>query len=149
MKFVLKNSGTKEDAEDLYHDSVIILIEKLQSDNFVLTASIKTYLVAIAKNIWLKRLYMKKNKIQISIDADEFCNLFDEDIDKEKSFFDKFQDYILQITDHCQEIIEDYLSKKNNEELFKKYGYKSKESYQTQKHKCIQQIKKFRNKELA
>lgn len=148
LKFVLKNSGSKEDAEDLYQDSIIILIEKMQNDNFVLTASLKTYLVAIAKNLWLKKLHLRKNITKISIDSNLLYDELEEDIKNEKSIIEKFQEYILKITDHCQEIIEDYLTKKNNENLFLKYGYKSKESYQTQKNKCIKQIKKFRNEEL-
>ena len=54
-RFVLNNSGQTEDAEDLFQDTMLVLIEKLRQDNFELTASIKTYIMAIAKNIWLKK----------------------------------------------------------------------------------------------
>lgn len=53
-RFVINNNGTTNDAEDIFQDTMLILVEKLRKDNFVLTASLKTYTMAISKNLWFK-----------------------------------------------------------------------------------------------
>ena len=54
--FVLNNNGSFDDARDLFQEAMITLYEKVQSDSFVLSCQIKTYLFSICKNLWLKRL---------------------------------------------------------------------------------------------
>ncbi|MDG1870839.1 MAG: hypothetical protein P8I78_02620, partial [Flavobacterium sp.] len=45
--FILNNNGRTDDAEDIFQDTMIVLLEKLRQDDFMLTASIKTYIMAI------------------------------------------------------------------------------------------------------
>jgi DNA-directed RNA polymerase specialized sigma24 family protein len=53
--YITQHQGKVEDAEDIFQEAVIVLLQKVRTPNFVLTASLKTYLFAIAKNSWLKR----------------------------------------------------------------------------------------------
>src|SRR4028118_1813950 len=54
--YIQKNQGNNADAEDIFQESIIVLFEKIDSPDFILTSSLKTYLFAIARNLWLKRL---------------------------------------------------------------------------------------------
>ncbi|MFM7765815.1 MAG: RNA polymerase sigma factor, partial [Sphingomonadales bacterium] len=54
--YVIKNQGREEDAEDLLQDALIVLWQKVQQGNFVLSSKLSTYMMAICKNLWLKRL---------------------------------------------------------------------------------------------
>ena len=55
-KYILNNKGKSEDAEDIFQDSLLILYEKLHSDNFEAYTCLGNYIVGISKNLWLKRL---------------------------------------------------------------------------------------------
>ena len=55
-RFVLNNSGTEEDAKDIFQEGLIVLYEKVSVPDFVQTSSLKTFLHAICRNLWLKRL---------------------------------------------------------------------------------------------
>jgi len=46
-KFVQNNNGNEADAEDLFQDAMMVLVEKLRQDQFQLTASIDAYVYAI------------------------------------------------------------------------------------------------------
>jgi len=48
-RFVINNNGTTNDAEDIFQDTMLILVEKLRKDNFGLTAFLKTYIMAISQ----------------------------------------------------------------------------------------------------
>jgi RNA polymerase sigma factor (sigma-70 family) len=67
--FVVQNRGSHADAEDIFQEAVMVLLEKVRQPNFELTSSLKTYLFAIAKYTWLKRLREQPGIMQIeSID---------------------------------------------------------------------------------
>lgn len=59
-KYIKANSGTSDDAEDIFQDALVILCKKVQQGNFVLTVPLKIYLMAIVKNCWLQQLRQRK-----------------------------------------------------------------------------------------
>ncbi len=61
-RFVLNNSGTEEDAKDIFQEGLIVLYEKVVVPDFVQTSSLKTFLHAICRNLWLKRLRRSNRK---------------------------------------------------------------------------------------
>jgi RNA polymerase sigma factor (sigma-70 family) len=61
--YIKQNLGSNQDAEDIFQEAIIVLLQKVRQADFVLTSSLKTYLYAIAKNLWLKRLRDNKMKI--------------------------------------------------------------------------------------
>src|SRR5687768_4001830 len=61
--FIKQNCGNNEDAEDIFQEAIIVLLQKVRQSDFVLTSSLKTYLYAVAKNLWLKRL--RDNNLRI------------------------------------------------------------------------------------
>ena len=147
--FVTNNNGRKDDADDIFQDTMMVLVEKLRQDNFQLTASLKTYIMAISKNLWLKRLRTAYRETEFT---DEHDNQFFEDInlaiEKEKTYADKLQTYLHKITKHCQGLIHDmFFKEKAIEQIQKEYGYSTKHNAQNQKHKCVSQIKKVKELE--
>ncbi|MDB5257215.1 MAG: subfamily polymerase sigma-24 subunit, partial [Chitinophagaceae bacterium] len=55
-RYIHQHGGTREDAEDLFQETVIVLIRNIKRDSFQLSSSMKTYLYAINKNLWLKKV---------------------------------------------------------------------------------------------
>jgi RNA polymerase sigma factor (sigma-70 family) len=148
--FVTNNSGQKDHAEDIFQDTMLVLIEKLRLDNFELTASIKTYIMAIAKNLWLKQLRTRYRKVEFT---EQYDNKFFEDInssiEQERTFRDKLQNYLHQITKHCKGLIHDiFFKEKAIEQIQKEYGYSTRHNAQNQKHKCIEQIRKVKEADV-
>ena len=60
VKMVTSNSGSEEDAQDLFQDAVMVIFEKARSNKLSLTSSLYTYLYAICRNLWLKKLRKKR-----------------------------------------------------------------------------------------
>src|SRR6187549_2153736 len=59
-KLVITNSGTEEEARDVYQDALIVFWQKATSGNLVLTSKISTYVYSICQNLWRKELDRKK-----------------------------------------------------------------------------------------
>lgn len=50
------NNGDADDAKDVFQDSLIILFNKVRQPDFQSGSSLKTYLYAVCRNLWLKKL---------------------------------------------------------------------------------------------
>lgn len=145
-RFVIHNNGRTADAEDIFQDTMMVLLEKLRQDDFQLTASIKTYIMAISKNLWLKRLRTAYRETEFTDKHDtKFYEEINLAIENERSYADKLQGYMHKITKHCQGLIHDmFFKEKAIEQIQKEYGYSTKHNAQNQKHKCVEQIRKVK-----
>lgn len=144
--FVTKNQGTVSDAEDLFQDAMLVLVEKLRQDHFQLTASINTYVYAICKNLWYKKL--RDRSYQLSLDEVQdvdFLQSISMAIEDEKGYAERLQGYLTKITDHCNRLIHDlFFRQKAMEEIQRTYGYTTRHNAQNQKHKCVEQIRRVK-----
>jgi RNA polymerase sigma factor (sigma-70 family) len=144
-KFVTRNSGTAADAEDVFQETILVLLDKVPKEDFVLTSSIKTYIRAVASNIWLKRLREARRAARVDLDYELQDMTLAEWEEKEVS---KTQRNILQrlfqrMTRHCVIFLtKTFLSGASREKLIEEMGYKNPHTFDNQKYKCLEQARK-------
>lgn len=68
--FILTNSGRKEDAKDIFQESIIVVLRKIKEPDFKLTSKISTYVYSINRNLWLKYIRDKMGR-EVNIIDDE------------------------------------------------------------------------------
>ena len=54
---VLNNTGTADDARDIFQEAMIVLFEKATSGSFELNCQLKTYIYSVCRRLWLKKLH--------------------------------------------------------------------------------------------
>jgi len=144
--FVLNNNGSFDDARDVFQEAMITLYEKVQSNSFVLTCQIKTYLFSICKHLWLKRLHQlgkysgplssQEETISIEQDMREF--------DKKEASFEIMHRSLNSLGEPCKSLLEGYyLNKKGMHELAADFGYTNADNAKNQKYKCLMRLKKL------
>lgn len=147
--FVQNNSGNQADAEDLFQEAMMVLVEKLRQDDFQLTASIDTYVYAICKNLWFKKLRDKTYELSVDeLQSFDFLNSINDSIEDEKTYLEKLKSYLRKITGHCNRLIHDiFFKEKAIDQIQKDYGYSTRHNAQNQKHKCVEQIRKVKEQD--
>ncbi|MES2478013.1 MAG: sigma-70 family RNA polymerase sigma factor [Bacteroidota bacterium] len=147
-RFICHNNGNARDAEDVFQDAMMVLVQKIRNDHFRLTASMGTYIMAISKNIWLNRL--RNSKRQEEKSDKYFKTVFmevDEAIDQERFYKSQLQKYIYKVSKHCQAVIDDVFFKgKTTEQIQNDYGYSSKQNAANQQYKCVEQLRRQHRK---
>ncbi len=144
-KFVRRNSGTVADAQDVFQETIIVLLDKVPKKDFILTSSIKTYITAVASNIWLKRLRDSKRFTGLQLDYELEDMTLAEWEQKEES---KMQHNLVQrlfdrLTRHCVIFLtKTFLSGATREKLMDEMGYKNSHTFDNQKYKCLEQARK-------
>ncbi len=142
--FILKNNGTENDAKEIYQDAFMVVYQKIMDGRFQATAAIKTFLFAVARNLWFKNL--RDNKLGITEDVEQLQiadveNTYDWEVDEQEK---QVMAQISQLGLGCQKILElYYFHKKNLKAIAEEMGYKSEKNARNAKYKCMQQLRKF------
>src|ERR1700755_843717 len=59
-----QNQGSREDAEDIFQEVVLTFIELVQKNKFRGESSVKTFLFAVNRNIWLNELKRRGRQVK-------------------------------------------------------------------------------------
>jgi len=144
--FILSNSGSDDEAKDVYQEGIIIFYEKIRDNSLVLTCQIKTYIYSVCRRLWLKRLAEKGRYTTSMDDADDYLTL-EEDVPQQEENerqFGLMSDALDKIGEPCRSLLEDYyLRMQNMQEITDKFGYTNTDTAKNQKYKCLQRLKKI------
>jgi RNA polymerase sigma factor (sigma-70 family) len=69
--YVLQNSGSEDDASDLFQDTIIALYQQITEHNFHPDSDLKGYFYGIARNTWITRLNQKPPVSELKMDIAE------------------------------------------------------------------------------
>ena len=56
IRWVKENNGSESDARDIFQEALIALFQKLETGDFKLTCTLKSFLRIMCRNLWLTRL---------------------------------------------------------------------------------------------
>jgi RNA polymerase sigma factor (sigma-70 family) len=143
-KFVLQNNGTRQEAEDIFQEGLVIFCRKLNNPDFLLTCSINTYLYSVCKLLWLDELKKGNKKLQTNSlpQADERLeDLINEDINDDR-FVRQAQEAVMKLGQKCRELLElFYFKKQSMKDIAVKLGFASEKVAKNQKYRCIEKAK--------
>lgn len=146
LQLVINNSGTHDDAKDIYQEAIIVLYNKVKSGEFELSSKLKTYIYSVCRRLWLKKLtHMNRyggdiHDFQEHLPVEEDLDLHtDRDIQ-----FSRMESSLQLLGEPCKTIIEDfYIYDRSMQEICEKFGYTNADNAKTQKYKCLQRLKKL------
>lgn len=145
-RMVVGNSGSEQEAKDIYQDAVIAFYERCQQPDFRLTCKISTYLYAVSRRLWLKRLGEKKWTPMAIHEIEPFEGMEAEmaKVDDHEVSVATMQEALSQLGEPCSSIILDfYFNKSSMEDIAGKFGYTNTDTAKNQKYKCLQRLKKL------
>lgn len=68
--FISRNNGTRDDAEDMLQDALIVFWERVRTGRYEYEARISTFIFATVKNMWLRRLARARREIATTMEND-------------------------------------------------------------------------------
>lgn len=144
--FVLNNNGSYDDARDVFQEAMIALYEKAQSESFVLTCQIKTYVYSICRRLWLKKL-QQLGRFSNQVDNLDETVPVEEDLEihkKRNAEFAIMDRAMKSLGEPCKSLLEGYyLKKMGMQELAAEFGYTNADNAKNQKYKCLMRLKKL------
>ena len=147
LRLVVSNQGTDAEAEDVYQDTMMVLYENAGSGRFVLTSGLQTYVYAVARRIWLKKLRTQGRfspmKLTESHDVEDAGPQVEAFMEREQDI-SRMQDSLVKLGEPCATLINDfYVSGLTMEQIADKFGYTNADNAKNQKYKCLQRLKRL------
>lgn len=145
--YLLHNSGTQQDMEDLFHDTLIALYTQSLQQPFKLNSSLKTYFMAICKNLWLQRLERRylllyQADCQVQEEQAEYVHQ-DQCLDEFALEQDRlFYKNLMKLPGECIRILQLYCLKISYKEIARLLKYKDDVYVKTRKYSCKQLLRK-------
>jgi len=144
--FILNNNGSYDEARDIFQEAMITLYEKVQTESFVLTCKINTYVYSVCRRLWLKRL-QQLGRYSNQIDGFEETLQVEDEIEaheRKNTDFAMMEKALNSIGEPCRTLLESfYIKKIGMQELAKQFGYTNADNAKTQKYKCLLRLKKI------
>jgi RNA polymerase sigma factor (sigma-70 family) len=142
QNFVTRNSGTGEDAQDVFQDAILVIFQKLQKEEIILDCSFGTYLYSICRLLWLKQL-KKKSQTKAFIEESEETVKLDDSLDVIHDKNERYNLYLKhfnKLSYNCQKILELFLARISSKEIARVLGLKSEQYVKKRKHICKEKL---------
>ncbi|MCZ2249610.1 MAG: sigma-70 family RNA polymerase sigma factor [Bacteroidia bacterium] len=148
VHFIITNSGSEDDAKDIFQEAVIVFYQKIKNNNdFELNCKIKTYLYSVSRNLWLKRIKKASSVVGKITDYENYVSINSDDeleMQERELQFGKMAEALTGLGEPCKSLIEDfYIHQLSMAEITDKFGYTNSDNAKTQKYKCLQRLKKL------
>lgn len=144
-KYIRSKGGNDVEAKDIFQDSIIVFYQNVKSEKFKLKAKISTYLIALARNMWLNR---KKKMAKISTLDDLIINRRSKDnqpldylMETERNDFVK--ELLQELSMDCRKIITlSIFQKLSMKKISSIMEYQNEQVARNKKSKCLKYLKK-------
>ena len=134
-KLVMTNSGTEDEARDVYQDALVVFWQKARSGKLVLTSKISTYVYSICQNLWRKELDRKK---RLSHEAKDSSVSIDMDSPEREKIMAKC---LNQLGETCRKVLMYYyFDEMSMQEIADRIGFANTDTAKTKKYKCKQKL---------
>lgn len=136
VKYVKRNSGTVDDAKDVFQEGILAIYNKVKTNNLELTTSFHSFLFMVCKRLWLKKI-RKNSKMEVT--SDDFSEYGIEDdyeaqlikTQKWRLFNQKFQ----ELAEECRKVLQMLFDGRSGKEIANAMNY-SEEYAKRKKYKC-------------
>ena len=144
-KFICKNSGSVDEAHDIFQDAIIIFYKQVKEDKFDLKYKIAGFLYSVSRNLWINRAKRRQRQVELS-DNDSYVEV-DKDILNDMITVERenlINDLLDQIGENCKELLMNSIYKKlSMKEICKVMGYSNENTAKTRNYKCKQRLIKL------
>lgn len=141
-RYVLSNSGSEEDARDLFQDVLMVLFQKSRNKNFALSCSMGTFVYSISRRLWLKELARRRKTSHESLDHEDFVDL-DSDIEMISDKNERMGFYRVcfeQLSEACRKVLALSAEGCSIAAITEAMGYASEQYTRNRRYRCKQYL---------
>ena len=143
-KYVLQNSGTADEAKDIFQEAFIAVWRNLQLGKFIPQTenSLNAYLFQISKNKWISHLRSSTHKKTIALTVQDDREMEAEDISPaDKNILDTVVENLNKLGDNCREVLKRFYYKKESlRDIATTFNW-TEATARNNKYRCIEKLR--------
>ena len=146
-QYVLQNQGSRSDAEDIFQETMVAFIRQVEEGKFRGESSIKTFLYALNRNIWLNEL-KKRGRSQSREErfaaGEEKMQLAIDGILEQQEHNMELMRSIQNLGDSCKKILLIfYYEQRPIREILSVVSYQNEQVVRNKKMKCLKKLEEM------
>ena len=152
MAYVLQNSGSVDDAEDLLQEALVVLWERVRCGRFEQSAKLETFVVATARNMWLRRLSRMRRESRNLTDPDSISDDSISALDNlaEREEAEAVRNALETLGDPCRSLLLLYYWEElPMQEIAVKLGFANADTAKSKKYQCKKALEGLLKRELG
>ena len=138
--YILANSGTEDDAFDIFQDAVVALCKQISCGRYDSKHELAGFLFSVSRNLWINKVKKESRQVRMveNYEISDSYDYSDDIVTKEKANALKIITNMLGAK--CFELLKhSVFHKASSEEIIEKMGFATANAVKTQKYKCKQQ----------
>ncbi len=143
-RYVQKNSGTEDDAKDIYQEAFLAAWRNIQLDKFQATdaSALPAYIFQIAKNKWIDHLRSRKNKHIVSLEDSMVNGTTTDMVSAENTeYLDAVKNEMKSLGERCRDLLNRfYYHKQSIREIAQHFNW-TEPSAKNNKYRCLQELR--------
>ncbi len=145
--YIVQNSGSEQDAEDIFQEVLVSFIELVRLEKFRGDSSVKTFLYALTRNTWLNELKRKGRADVREMKFEKAKDTIDEDAAQKiagRESRKQVMDVVEKLGEQCKKILlAYYYEDRSMKEIVDIAGYDSEQVVRNKKYKCLKQLEQM------
>ena len=144
--YVRNNSGTSDDADDMLQEALIVFWEKVRSGRFQYDAKLSTFVMAVAKNLWLRRLARQRRESPATIEFERTANTDPSPLDSliESDQARLVRNALDRLGDPCRKLLLlFYWDECSLEEIASAMGFANADTVKSKKYQCKKALERY------
>lgn len=136
---VLRRGGTEADAQDVFQDALVVFYEQAVGETLALTASARTYLVAVSRNLWQQEL---RRRSRLPAEPTDLHPDLPAPVDPDPEPALTVLDYVEQLGARCRDILlAFYYFQQPLTQIAETHRFRTVRSATVQKFKCLERLR--------
>ncbi len=141
-RYVRRHGGAAEDAQDVFHEALVIFYEKAVAGTLALTGPPGVYVAGIARNRWRRELERRQRGAPLT---DELADALTDDpgeVPPAEGNQLTMIEYVERLGARCRDLLVSfYYFRQPLEQITRTHAYGSVRSATVQKYKCLERLR--------
>ena len=148
-RYILNNTGSQQDAEDIFQEVVVNFIDLVRKNKFRGEASVKTFLYAMNKNTWLNELKKRARAVNREIKYENALDNTEMDVSHfiaGREAKNELMAIVNQLGEACKKVLLlFYYENLSMKEVLENTEYENEQVVRNKKYKCLKQLEQMIN----
>jgi RNA polymerase sigma factor (sigma-70 family) len=145
--YVMNNSGSRQDAEDVFQEMVVIFIDLVQKDKFRGESTVKTFLFSLNRHIWLNELKRRGRALAREEKYEKTQERTETDVSHliaGREAKEQVVNLVAQLGETCRKIlVMFYYNNLSMKEILESLNYENEQVVRNKKYKCLKQLEQI------
>ena len=145
--YIRQNSGTDQDAEDIFQEVILVFTDVLKKDKFRGESSVSTFLYSLTRNIWLNELKKRGRSKKRDEAFEKGKDQTDMDVSHlivSREIKTQLMQVVESLGETCKKILlAFYFENLAMREILKTLNYENEQVVRNKKYKCLKQLEQM------